>query len=209
MRRTWCRDLDFNDPPFKPICTLLFVPYYRMVTELESQLDYERIRREKLEAQLDEYRREIAYLSQELERSGRHTGVRNKCVHEVKISLASWPHDFVWFLALLDYVRRAHEIEICPSSVRVTIIYEPSARISSKFWLLLPLGHTLNRFLSSWNFDFLQIFFIFFNMRPYGSRNFKTLLLLQIATKSCQTFTKFSSQRSSQNYVYYFWNMKL
>ncbi len=47
------------------------------------------------------------------------------------------------FLALLDYVSRAHEITICPSSVRVAIISEPNARISFKFWLLLPLGHTL------------------------------------------------------------------
>ena len=33
------------------------------INELEAQLDYERIRRERLEAQLDEYRREIAYLN--------------------------------------------------------------------------------------------------------------------------------------------------
>ncbi len=53
------------------------------------------------------------------------------------------------FLALLDYVSRAHEIEICPSSVvRVAIISEPNARISFKFWLLLPLRHTLGCFLN-------------------------------------------------------------
>ena len=62
------------------------------------------------------------------------------------------------FLALLDYVSRAHEIEICPSSVRrpsvvrfsvrVAIIPEPTAQISLKFWLLLPLGYTLGRFLN-------------------------------------------------------------
>ena len=57
------------------------------------------------------------------------------------------------FLALLDYVSRAHEIEICPSSVvrpsvRITIISEPNARICFKFWLLLPLSHTLGRFLN-------------------------------------------------------------
>ena len=30
---------------------------------------------------------------------------------------------------------------------------------------------------------FLQIFFVFINMGPYGSENFKTLLLLQIAAE--------------------------
>ncbi len=45
---------------------------------------------------------------------------------------------FVYFLALLDYVSRAHEIAICassvlPSSVRVAIISELNAWISFKF----------------------------------------------------------------------------
>ncbi len=42
-----------------------------------------------------------------------------------------------YFLALLDYVSRAHEIAICSSSVRpsvrVAIISEFNARISFKF----------------------------------------------------------------------------
>ena len=37
-----------------------FCPF-RTITELEAQLDYERLRRERLEAQLDEYRREMQY----------------------------------------------------------------------------------------------------------------------------------------------------
>ncbi|XP_076435411.1 ankyrin repeat domain-containing protein 42-like isoform X1 [Babylonia areolata] len=37
------------------------------IGELEAQLDYERLRREKLEAQLDQYRREIAYLHTQME----------------------------------------------------------------------------------------------------------------------------------------------
>ncbi|KAK3801224.1 hypothetical protein RRG08_010447 [Elysia crispata] len=37
------------------------------ITELEAQLDYERLKREKLEAQLDQYRREIGYLSSQIE----------------------------------------------------------------------------------------------------------------------------------------------
>ncbi len=59
--------------------------------------------------------------------------------------------------ALLQYVSIAHEIGICPSSVRfaIIIISEPNARISFKFWLLHPLGHTLGRPL---------IFLTFFNV---------------------------------------------
>ena len=51
--------------------------------------------------------------------------------------------DFLFFLALLDYIIRANETEICPSSFRRRCYnYEPNALISLKFWLLLPLGHT-------------------------------------------------------------------
>jgi len=39
----------------------------RTITELEAQLDYERLRREKLEAQLDQYRRDMADLSYRLQ----------------------------------------------------------------------------------------------------------------------------------------------
>ncbi len=41
-------------------------------------------------------------------------------------------------------------------------------------------------------------------MGPYGSEKFKTLLLLQIVGESFQTFPEFSSQWSSQNYVWDF-----
>ncbi len=37
-------------------------------------------------------------------------------------------------------------------------------------------------------------------MGPYESENFKTLLLLQIAAESCQTFPEFSFQWSTQNW---------
>ncbi len=59
---------------------------------------------------------------------------------------------FITFLALLDYVNRPHEIEICPSSVRassvvrVAIISEPNARISFKFHLWLLLDYSQNHF---------------------------------------------------------------
>ncbi len=41
-------------------------------------------------------------------------------------------------------------------------------------------------------------------MGPNGSENVKTILLLQIAAKSFETFPEFSSQWSSQNYVWDF-----
>ncbi len=94
-----------------------------------------------------------------------------------------------FFLALFDYVSRAHEIEMCPSSVvrrplsviRVAIISEPIEQIPFKFQLWLPLGHI-----------------------PHGSQNFKTLLLPQITFESFQTFSEYSSQWSAQKYCFGF-----
>ncbi len=91
-------------------------------------------------------------------------------------------------------------MEIRPSSVRVTIISEPNAQISFKFWLLLPLGHTLAR-----DFGFLEIkigggggfsrlFFFFVNKGSYGSKIFKQLLLPQITIEYFETSPQFSSQ---------------
>ncbi len=51
-------------------------------------------------------------------------------------------------------------------------------------------------------------FFVFLNMGPYRNENFKTLLILQIATESFQTFPEFSSQQSSQNYFWDFLNFQ-
>ncbi len=39
-------------------------------------------------------------------------------------------------------------------------------------------------------------------MGPYGSNNFKTLLLLQIAAESFQTFPEISSEWSSQKLMF-------
>ncbi len=108
------------------------------------------------------------------------------------------------FLALLDYVSTAHEIEIRPSSVSpsvASIISEPIAWISFKFWLLLPLGHTPG--LLNKKMYFFRIFFI--NMRPYmGTKNLQTLRFPQITFESFQTFPEFSSQWSSQKYCFGF-----
>ncbi len=46
-------------------------------------------------------------------------------------------------------------------------------------------------------------------MGPNGSENFKKLLLLQIVAESFQTCPEFSSQWSSQNYVWNFWNFEI
>ncbi len=40
-------------------------------------------------------------------------------------------------------------------------------------------------------FLFLRVFFIFVNMGPYESENYKTLLLLQITAESFQIFLNF------------------
>ncbi len=42
-------------------------------------------------------------------------------------------------------------------------------------------------------FDFLRIFFVFVNMVPHGSENFKTLLLPHITSKSFLTSPNFPS----------------
>ncbi len=90
-----------------------------------------------------------------------------------------------YFLALLDYFSRAHEIEICPSSIVVRRPPSVGPSVSQlslnltpfKFWLLLPLSHTLGRF-----FEFLK--------------------------KSFQTVSEFSSQWSSHNCSWDFWTFE-
>ncbi len=63
------------------------------------------------------------------------------------------------------------------------------------FFQILVVARTF--FLNFWKkrcfFDFLRIFFVFVNMGPYGSKNLKTLLFLQIVAESFQTFPEFSS----------------
>ncbi len=88
---------------------------------------------------------------------------------------------------------------------------------------LNPSFQTFSEFSSQWTlqkycFGFLKFkvfrfslfffFFVFVNMGPYGSQNFKMLLLPQISFESFQPFTEFSSQWSSQKYctVLDFWN---
>ena len=58
-------------------------------------------------------------------------------------------------------------------------------------------------------FYLLRIFFVFVNIGPCGSKNFKTLLFLQTAAKCFQTCPIFFSQWPSQNYVWDFCHMLL
>ena len=53
-------------------------------------------------------------------------------------------------------------------------------------------------------FWFLRILFVFFNMGPHGSQNFKTLLFPQITFESFQTVSEISSQCFSQKYCFGF-----
>ena len=57
---------------------LLCILNFRVIRELEAQLEYEREKREKLEAQMDKLRAQIHTLTLQLEdeRSGRLTAVR-------------------------------------------------------------------------------------------------------------------------------------
>ncbi len=105
------------------------------------------------------------------------------------------------FLAMLDYVSRAHEIEICPS---IRLWHQLSLNLLcgflSKFgccfpWAICPEVFWI--FERKMIFGFLWIFFVFVNIGLYGSKNFKTLLLPQITFESFQTFSEISSQLST------------
>ncbi len=133
------------------------------------------------------------------------------------------------FLALLDYVSRAHEIEIRPSSVVRPSVRRPSSVCGIDYlWsycmdclqisvVASPGPYAQTFFFHFWRiffFNFLGFFFDFVNMGPYGSQNFKTLLLFKIfqndskgfkiSFESFQTFSEISSQWSSQKYCFGF-----
>ena len=55
--------------------------------------------------------------------------------------------------------------------------------------------------------EILTNLFIFINMGPNGSENFKTLLHVQIAARR-ETCREFSSQWSSQKYIWGFWSFE-
>ncbi len=76
----------------------------------------------------------------------------------------------------------------------------PSFRLWNQLFLKL-LHASFSNFSGGFPWAFFFFFFKFWffyefyfvNMGPYGSKNFKTLLLLQIAAESFQTFPEFSS----------------
>ncbi len=67
------------------------------------------------------------------------------------------------------------------------------------FWIFVLMFLTKLRlgFLKFWQLKFYPFFFVFVNIGPNGSENFKTLHLQQIAAKSFQTCPEFCSQWSS------------
>ena len=125
------------------------------------------------------------------------------------------------FLALADYVSRAHEIEMRPSSVRVAIILGPNAQISFKFRLLLPAGHTLGCFLNCWKKYFYE--YISFshetlweqniqNATPPTNRSrefprFSWIFSPMVLTKLRLKFLKFGKLKFQRCSVFVFVNM--
>ena len=84
--------------------------------------------------------------------------------------------------------------------------YKSQLKAFKLFLKFLPNGPHKNLFgiFEILKIEILMICFDFLKMGPYGRENFKMLLLLQIGAESFQTFSKFSSQWSSQNYVWDF-----
>ncbi len=77
------------------------------------------------------------------------------------------------------YVSRAYQIEIFVRRPSVCGITQNTV----KLWLLVARGHTLGSIFNVAKTRIPIIHDVCFNMGPNGSVNFKTLLLLQIATE--------------------------
>ncbi len=116
-------------------------------------------------------------------------------------------------LALLDYVSRAHEIEICPSSVVRRSChnyrYPILNRLLSSFSCCFPWAICRETFWFSEKQMHFTIFpdgffFVFVNKEPYGSNTTKRYSSLKWLFESFQTFSEFSSQWSSQKYCFEF-----
>ncbi len=88
----------------------------------------------------------------------------------------------------IDYL-----LSYCMDCFQISVVASPGAYAQEKNFFF---------------FDFLGIFFVFFKMGPYGSQNFKTLLLPQISFESFQTLSEISSQWSYKSSVLDFWNFE-
>ncbi len=127
-----------------------------------------------------------------------------------RISRPFWALSF-W--ALLDYVSRA------PGIGSLSVVRHPCRNYLRTHWadsfqisVVASLGQYLQMFFGflkkRMHFQIFQDFFPYcvnhVNVGPYGSQNFKTLLLPQITFESFQTFSEFSSQWSWQTYCFGF-----
>ncbi len=123
-------------------------------------------------------------------------------IHRCFVSCLSNVHVYALckvFLALLDCVSRANAVAqasvVRRSSVKC-VFSETVKQINAKFCGKVAIHHISRPFFSVFkNFEFLnfnELFFIFVNMAPYGSENFKTLLLLQLRFFFNQTFSTYS-----------------
>ncbi len=115
------------------------------------------------------------------------------------------------FLALVDSVIRAHGMGVFvlrPLSVVRRLHFESVLQLSQnllnvfRFQVALRLNQGVNWHLFFW--FCLWLFHFFVNIKPYGSKNFQTLLPPQITFESVQYFSEFSSQWSSQKYFFGF-----
>ncbi len=114
---------------------------------------------------------------------------------------------------MLDYVRKAHDIEIRPSSV-ASITSEPIARISFKFWLLVTLGHMPGSFFIFF-FSILEkkcgIFYKYFSISlRWDPMGVKLLLPLQNRSRKFSYFSWiFFSMVLTKLYIWNFGNGNL
>ena len=114
-------------------------------------------------------------------------------------SLGTYPRRFLNFWKIRD-----------PLGAKTSKCYSSLKSLFQSF-------HTFSKFSSQcssqkllfWIFEILRfwfftIFFVFFNMGPYGSQNFKMLLLPQVTCQCFQFFSEVYSEWSWQKYCFRF-----
>ena len=118
-----------------------------------------------------------------------------------------WVSFFWFFRSAWLCVSRAHEIEICPSSVRrLCGNYLFMHGFLLNFGCCLPWANAIFYFLTKFFFfDFLRIFIVFVYMGPYGSKIFKPLLLPQSLSNILKLLLNFLLNRPHKSTVLDFW----